>query len=69
MGLKSPARFILFILPQPKTLRLRVFVVKPAPNHHEDAKKRLARSTWWTQSSQIAQVLYHGRDGHAAKPS
>ena len=27
------------------------------------------RSTWWTQSSQIGQVLYHGRDGHATKPS
>src|SRR5213083_2748655 len=27
------------------------------------------RSTGWTQSSQIGQVLYHGRDGHATKPS
>jgi len=26
---------------------------------------RMARSTSWTQSSQIGQVLYHGRDGHA----
>jgi len=26
-------------------------------------------STWWIQSSQIGQVLYHGRDGHATKPS
>src|SRR5437867_974938 len=30
---------------------------------------RALRSTWWTQSSQIGQVLYHGRDGHATKPS
>jgi len=29
----------------------------------------VARSTWRTQSSQIGQVLYHGRDGHATKPS
>src|SRR5437764_14036265 len=31
--------------------------------------RSLARSTWWTQSSQIGQVLYHGRDRHATKPS
>src|SRR5437764_9777840 len=31
--------------------------------------RSLARSTWRTQSSQIGQVLYHGRDGHATKPS
>src|SRR5206468_12105485 len=24
-----------------------------------------ARFSWWTQSSQIGQVLHHGRDGHA----
>src|SRR5438552_1659542 len=29
----------------------------------------LAMSTWWAQSSQIGQVFYHGRDGHATKPS
>src|SRR5205814_9675117 len=27
------------------------------------------RSIGWTQSTQIGQVLYHGRDGHATKPS
>src|SRR5437660_1676525 len=27
------------------------------------------RSTWWLPSSQIGQVLYHGRDGHATKPT
>ena len=27
------------------------------------------RSTWWAQSSQIGHVFYHGRDGHATKPS
>src|SRR5881275_2482914 len=25
--------------------------------------------SWCAQSSQIGQVLYHGRDGHATKPS
>src|SRR5216117_3593464 len=30
---------------------------------------RAVRFSWWTQSSQFGQVLYHGRDGRATKPS
>src|SRR6266571_1450585 len=35
----------------------------------QDTPGGSSMSTWWKQSSQIGQVLYHGRDGHATKPS
>ena len=35
----------------------------------EKGRRGAPTPTWWTQSSQIGQVLYHGRDGHATKPS
>src|SRR5439155_10994215 len=33
--------------------------------HFLGGMRWLATSSWWTQSSQIGQVFYHGRDGHA----
>src|SRR5438034_3750634 len=37
--------------------------------HFLGGMRWLATSTWWAQSSQIGHVFYHGRDGHATKPS